>query len=61
MLTSYSYRSEKRFYPVIISRNDPRLAYPADVISAINSSLKFSNMSLKAEEAMYKAGFAKKD
>ena len=60
MLTSYSYRNEKRFYPVKISRDDPRLVYPADVISAINSALKFSNMSLKAQEALYKATFARR-
>ncbi len=60
LLTSYSYRKEKRFYPVKISRDDSRPVYPADVISAVNSSLKFSNMSLKAEEALYKASFSKK-
>lgn len=60
LLTSYSYRNEKRFYPVKISRDDSRLAYSADVISAINSSMKFSHMALKAEEALYKTGFSKK-
>ena len=60
MLTSYSYRNEKRFYPVKISRDDLRMVYPADVISSINSALKFSNMSLKAQEAMYKASFARR-
>ena len=59
LLTSYSYSNEKRFYPVKISRNDARLVYPADVISAINSQLKFSNMSLKAEESLYRTGFTK--
>lgn len=57
ILTSYSYRDEKRFYPVKITKIDPRMAYPEDVISEINSSLKFSNISLKAQEAIYKACF----
>lgn len=57
MLTSFSYRDEKRFYPVKLKQNDPRMAYPADVISEINSKLKFSNISLKAQEAIYKASF----
>lgn len=57
ILTSYSYRDQKRFYPVKISKDDPRIIYPADVISEINSSLKFSNISLKAQEAIYKASF----
>lgn len=57
ILTTYSYRDLKRFYPVKISKDDERLVYPADVISEINSSLKFSNLSLKAQEALYKAGF----
>lgn len=57
ILTTYSYRDQKRFYPVKISKDDPRMVYPADVISEINSSLKFSNISLKAQEAIYKASF----
>ncbi len=57
MLTTYSYRDQVRFYPVKISKDNPRLVYPADVISEINSSLKFSNISLKAQEAIYKASF----
>ena len=57
ILTSYSYRDQKRFYPVKIEGNDPRMAYPADIISEINSKLKFSNISLKAQEALYIAGF----
>jgi hypothetical protein len=60
ILTSYSYRDQKRFYPVKIEVNDPRMVYPADVISEINSSLKFSNISLKAQEAIYIAGFISK-
>lgn len=55
ILTSYSYRDQKRFYPVTISKNDPRIVYCADVISEINSSQKFSNISLKAQEMRYKA------
>jgi len=55
ILTSYSYRDQKRFYPVIISKNDPRVVFCADVISEINSSQKFSNISLKAQEMLYKA------
>ncbi|MFH1531311.1 MAG: hypothetical protein ABIK09_11345 [Pseudomonadota bacterium] len=57
MLTSYSYRDEKRFYPVKLREGDPRMAYPADVISEINSKLKFSNISLKGQEAIYKLSF----
>jgi hypothetical protein len=57
ILTTYSYRDQKRFYPVKISKDDARMVYPADVISEINSSLKFSNISLKAQEAIYKASF----
>lgn len=53
ILTTYSYRNEKRFYPVKISREDSRLVYPMDVIAPINSISKFSNMLLKAEEALY--------
>ncbi len=60
ILTTYSYRDQKRFYPVKISSDDPRMAYPADVISEINSSLKFSNILLKAQEANYKASFFSK-
>ncbi|MDO9109676.1 MAG: hypothetical protein Q7U40_03400, partial [Desulfatirhabdiaceae bacterium] len=55
ILTSYSYRDQKRFYPVTISKNDPRIVTCADVISEINSSQKFSNISLKAQEMHYKA------
>ena len=32
ILTSYSYRDQKRFYPVKITKDDPRMVYPADVI-----------------------------
>ena len=60
ILTTYSYRDQKRFYPVKIEPNDPRMVYPADVISEINSSLKFSNISLKAQEALYKESFIKR-
>ncbi len=58
VLTTYSYRDQKRFYPVKISMTDQRMVYAADVISEINSTLKFSNLSLKAQEAIYKAGFS---
>jgi hypothetical protein len=57
ILTSYSYRDQKRFYPVKITKDDLRMVYPADVIAEINSTLKFSNISLKAQEAIYKASF----
>jgi hypothetical protein len=57
ILTTYSYRDEKRFYPVKIAKNDPRMVYSADVIFEINSKLKFSNISLKAQEAIYQASF----
>ncbi|MBF0119356.1 MAG: hypothetical protein HQK79_11015 [Desulfobacterales bacterium] len=55
ILTSYSYRDQKRFYPIKISKNDHRIVYCADVISEINSYQKFSNISLKAQEMLYKA------
>lgn len=57
LLTTYSYRDEKRFYPVRIMQDDPRMVYPSDVISEINSTLKFSHISLKAQEARYNASF----
>jgi hypothetical protein len=57
LLTSYSYRDQKRFYPVKIDLNDLRMVYPADIISEINSDMKFSNISLKAQEANYITGF----
>ena len=57
ILTSYSYRDQKRFYPVKISKRDSQIAYDADVISEINSSLRFSNMLLRAQEALYRSGF----
>jgi hypothetical protein len=55
MLTSYSYRDQKRFYPVKISKTDLRVVYNADVISEINSAQKFSNISLRTQEMFYKA------
>jgi hypothetical protein len=60
ILTTYSYRDQKRFYPVKIEPDDPRMVFPADVISEINSSLKFSNISLKAQEALYKESSIKR-
>jgi hypothetical protein len=57
ILTSYSYRDQKRFYPVKITKDDQRMVYPSDVIAEINSTLKFSNISLKAQEAIYKASY----
>ncbi|MBN2804150.1 MAG: hypothetical protein JXR91_13735 [Deltaproteobacteria bacterium] len=60
ILTSYSYRSQKRFYPLKISRSDSRLVYPVDVVGPINSRTKFSNLALNAEEALYRMGFFKK-
>jgi hypothetical protein len=57
ILTSYSYRDMKRFFPVKINKSDYRMVYPADVIQEINSALKFSNISLKAQEAVYKSSF----
>jgi len=59
VLTSYSYRDQKRFYPVKIETGDARLVYPADVIGEINSSMKFSNISLRAQEAIYEQSFIK--
>lgn len=55
ILTSYSYRDRKRFYPVMILQDDPRVVCCADVISEINSLQKFSNISLKAQEMLYRA------
>lgn len=61
ILTTYSYRDIKRFYPVKINKNDPRLVYQSDVIAEINSGMKFSNTSLKAQEALYKSSFNGKE
>jgi hypothetical protein len=52
ILTTYSYRDQKRFYP-IITREDPRCIYPVNLLKGINSSIQFSNMALKSREAMY--------
>ena len=60
MLTSYSYRNEKRFYPIKIFREDARQVYPVDVVAPINTISKFSNMLLKAEEALYRMRFAER-
>ena len=43
-----------------IEPDDPRMVFPGDVISEINSSLKFSNISLKAQEALYKESSIKR-
>jgi hypothetical protein len=61
LLTTYSYRDEKRFYPVRILADDPRLAYPTDVLAEINSSLKFSLSALKDTELRYDGSFGGAD
>ncbi len=52
ILTTYSYRDQKRFFP-IRTINDSRITYPINIIDKINSSLLFSNMALKSREALY--------
>ena len=52
ILTTYSYRDQKRFYP-IRTINDNRITYPMNIIDKINSSLLFSSMALKSREALY--------
>jgi len=52
VLTTYSYRDQKRFYPVK-TRRDSRNIYPVNLLDAINSSILFSNMTLKSREALY--------
>ncbi|MBP9888145.1 MAG: hypothetical protein KBF93_17730 [Leptospiraceae bacterium] len=55
VLTTYSYRDQKRFYPVK-TRRDSRNIYPINLLEAINSSILFSNMALKSREALYATG-----
>jgi hypothetical protein len=45
---------------VKIEPGDPRMVYPPDVILEINASFKFSNISLKAQKALYKEGCIKR-
>ncbi|EMO30459.1 hypothetical protein LEP1GSC170_2878 [Leptospira interrogans serovar Bataviae str. HAI135] len=52
ILTTYSYRDQKRFYP-IHTKKDNRITYPVDILSGINSETLFSSMSLKSREALY--------
>lgn len=52
ILTTYSYRHRKRFYP-IKTLDDPRINYPVNLLDGLNSDLSFSNMSLKSREAIY--------
>ncbi|EJO69965.1 MULTISPECIES: hypothetical protein [Leptospira] len=52
VLTTYSYRDQKRFYPIHTKR-DNRITYPVDILSGINSEILFSSMSLKSREALY--------
>lgn len=52
ILTTYSYRDQKRFYP-IVTRKDPRIIYPVNLLKDINSTVHFSNMALKSREALY--------
>jgi hypothetical protein len=52
ILTTYSYRDQKRFYP-INTIQDNRIINPVNIIDGINSTLHFSNMSLKSRESLY--------
>lgn len=52
VLTTYSYRDQKRFYP-IHTKDDPRITYPVDIFEGINSETLFSSMGLKSREAIY--------
>ena len=52
ILTTYSYRDQKRFYP-INTIQDNRIINPVNIIDGINSSLHFSNMGLKSRESLY--------
>lgn len=58
LLATYSYRGENRFYPIRVSKNDPRFVYPEDVASTVNSTAELGNAFLKANEAHYRASFA---
>ncbi len=52
ILTTYSYRDQKRFYP-INTIQDNRIINPVNIIDGINSTLHFSNMGLKSRESLY--------
>lgn len=52
ILTTYSYRDKKRFYPIRTLKDD-RISYPVNLLDGINSSMQFSNMALKSREALY--------
>lgn len=52
VLTTYSYRDQKRFYP-IHTKKDKRITYPVDLLNGINSETLFSSMGLKSREALY--------
>ncbi|MCP5501642.1 MAG: hypothetical protein H7A25_17195 [Leptospiraceae bacterium] len=52
ILTTYSYRKEKRFYP-IVTLDDKRIINIINIIEGINSNMQFSNMALKSKEALY--------
>lgn len=52
VLTTYSYRDQKRFYP-IKSIEDDRISFPIDILEGINRSLHFSNLALRSHEAIY--------
>lgn len=52
VLTTYSYRDQKRFYP-IHTKKDKRITYPVDLMNGINSETLFSSMVLKSREALY--------
>lgn len=52
VLTSYSYRDQKRFYP-IRPLEDHRISFPIDILDGINQTLHFSNLELRSREAIY--------
>lgn len=56
VLTTYSYRDQKRFFP-IKPMDDSRISYTIDLLDGINNSLQFSNLSLKSREALYSSHF----
>ncbi|TGK18871.1 hypothetical protein EHO61_08110 [Leptospira fluminis] len=56
ILTTYSYRDQKRFYPVRTNESDHRISYPVSIIEGLNSEDRFSSTGLRTREALYSAG-----
>ena len=52
IFTTYSYRDQKRFYPIVPFSHD-RITYPIDILEGINNSLQFSNRVLKSRESLF--------